>query len=275
MGAAPRRGGLPPAAGAVIFSARFYIDKRGNMRTADTGIYDNRVRFAVRRMAGLLGGSVFLAGCIVALLDDRGSLITAGFFFFFVILIGAIPLLFRVGNKEPSTEVIDDEYGAFLPIQPGMNAQLFVFLSLTLVFYGLALAGRGRICWRSAWATAIFRLLVAGGLRPLMPNATRGALRARTHKYVGIFSLPHWRRASRAVHPVKNWLTYERGDSAAPRYRDTFELASGTPEPTVELDRISGNPNQTVARLAYCGRNPAARSDLGTSIALDRFTQRP
>src|SRR5690625_7755859 len=96
------------------------------MRTADTGMYDNRVRFAVRRMAGLLGGCVFIAGGIVALLDDRGSPITAGFFFFFGILIGAIPLLFRVGNKEPSTEVIDDEYGAFLPIQAGMNAQLFV-----------------------------------------------------------------------------------------------------------------------------------------------------
>lgn len=245
------------------------------MRTADTGMYDNRVRFAVRRMAGLLGGCVFIAGGIVALLDDRGSPITAGFFFFFGILIGAIPLLFRVGNKEPSTEVIDDEYGAFLPIQAGMNAQLFVFLSLTLVFYGLALAGFVRMFWRPDWASAIFPLLVAVGLGTLMANATRGALKARTQKYVGIFILPHWRRASRALHPVKNWLTFERGDNADPSYRDIFELASGTPEPTVELDRIAGNPKQIVAGLEYFWRNPAARSELGTSMALDRFTQRP
>src|SRR5690625_7969592 len=82
---------------------------------------------------------------------------------FFGILIGAIPLLFRVGNKEPSTEVIDDEYGAFLPIQAGMNAKLFVFLSLTLVVYGLALGGFVRMVWRPDWAGAILSLLVGVG----------------------------------------------------------------------------------------------------------------
>src|SRR5690625_3569850 len=104
------------------------------MRTEDTGIYDNRVRFAIRRMAGLFGACIFIAGGIVAAFDDRFSPITAGFFLFFGILIGAIPLLFGTGKEAPGTKVIDERYGTFLPSRTGTSAQLMVYASLTLVF---------------------------------------------------------------------------------------------------------------------------------------------
>lgn len=275
---------------------------RGNrhMRSTGAGIYDNRFRNALLRMAGALAGCVFIAGGFIALFDERGSWITVAFFWVFGLLIVGIPMSLGVKNTAPSTRIIADEYGTFLAQSTSSNGRLVVFFGLAAVFYAIAIGGIIRAFSQSVQANFVVALLITLGLGTLFAIAGRGALRESKAVHTGLFLTQsaiifrermkpillewdevsrvyaHWAKSERWLQPVSNWLTFERVNPAAPgsgpeMYRDVKEFASGTAEPTVDLDALSGDPRKVLAGIEYYLKNPQARSELGTSVALTRF----
>ena len=264
------------------------------------GIYDNRFRNALVRMAGAFGGCVFVAGGVIALFDERGSWATVVFFWVFGILVVGIPMSLGVKNIEPSTRIIGGEYGTFLARTTSTNGRLVVFIGLAVVFYAVTVAGIVRAFSQPFESKIIGALVITGGLGTFFAFATRGALRESKTVDVGLFLTlsgvvfrermkpitlkwdevsrvyAHWVKSQQWGQPASNWLTFERFNHAGPGsgpevYRDVNQFASGTAEPTVDLEALSGDPRKIVAGVEYYLNNPQARSELGTSMALNRF----
>lgn len=270
------------------------------MKSAGAGVYDNRLRYALLRVVGVLSGCIFIAAGLIALFDSRGSWVTVAFFVFFGVVLTAIPLLFRSGKVPPDTRIIDGTYGTFLPVRTTSAARLFVFIALALLFYALALGGLVRAFSGSVRSNFWLALLVSLGLGTLFALAARGTLNARKRENVGIFLTathvflldrlvpveltwqeisaiyPHWTKSGRILQPVKNWLTFERVTPTGPSsgedsYRDLFALSSGTLEPSTKLDLLSIDPHRVVTAINHYLNNPEARKELGTERALAAF----
>src|SRR5690625_7432036 len=99
--------------------------KRHLSATGD-GIYDNRFRNALVRMAGAFGGCVFVAGGVIALFDERGSWATVVFFWVFWILVVGIPVSLGDKNMVSSPRIIGREYSTVRALTTSITALIFV-----------------------------------------------------------------------------------------------------------------------------------------------------
>jgi len=270
------------------------------MPLTGTGIYDNRLRYGLMRALGVFGGCAFIAGGILALFDERGSWITVVFFVFFGLLIMAIPLVIRMQTSAPALRNIDGRYGILLHQRSTSMARLIVFSALAVIFYALALGGMLRMFAEAASADFGLALLIALNLGTLFAYGARATLRSMRANAVGVFLTQseiqlrerrtpvtvawdeiveiyaHWTKSGLWLQPATNWLTFERKNPALPgsdadAHRDVHAVFSGTPEPTINLGLLVGNPHQITVALQYFLANPNARRALGTSSALKHF----